>query len=281
MEPLVSRCRKAHCTADALRDRPELAGRREGRALSEGPNFHQGSQDHSLLPTGANKVLSLLTGLAWKTFLPKGSHNHTHTYTQPTSLYPYTHSQPCMHTSNPPTFTHTTDTHTHLQSHMHNIHAHSDTASLFIHAHVLTHTPICSPIHTHSNTCDTATHTPIPSHTHTHTAHTCLYTCTCTCTHSQSHPYNTHPHIPPPRCNTYTHTRTQAHSHPGLPLRPQESEGSFSSFMKDCRCSLPESLGYRLCGCHQSNGSRFQALGSRDWARGSHVPSTSGKAGGQ
>lgn len=169
--------------------------------MSEGPDFRQGGQDHSLLPTGANKVLSLLTELVWKTFLPKGSHTHTHTYTQPTSLYPYTHSQSFMHTSNSPTLPHSDiqQTHTCAYSHTCTTYTHTQTWHPFSYMPMFSHTPICSPIHTHPNTWDTATHTPILSHTHTHTAHTCLYTCTHTCTHSQSHPYNTHPHNPTPK----------------------------------------------------------------------------------
>ena len=114
-------------------------------ALSEGPDFRQGGQDHSLLPTGANKVLSLLTGLVWKTFLPKGTHTHTHTYTQPTSLYPYTHSQPYMHTSNPPTppHSHIQQTHTCAYSHTHTQHTGTLRHSIPF------HTCPCSHTHTH------------------------------------------------------------------------------------------------------------------------------------
>ena len=139
--------------------------------MSEGPDFRQGGQDHSLLPTGANKVLSLLTGLVWKTFLPKGSHTHTHTYTQPTSLYPYTHSQSFMHTSNSPTLPHSDiqQTHTCAYSHTCTTYTHTQTWHPFSYMPMFSHTPICSPIHTHPNTWDTATHTPILSHTHTHT----------------------------------------------------------------------------------------------------------------
>lgn len=160
---------------------------------------------------------------------------------------------------------------------MHNIHAHTQTRHPFSYTPMFSHThPSALPFHTHSSmTCNTHTHT--VTHPHSHSTHAYIHAHAHV--HTHSHTRTTHILISHTRCNTYTHTRTQAHSHPGLPLRPQESEG-FSSFMKDCRCSLPESLGYRLCGCHQNNGSRFQALGSRDCRQGSHVPSTSGKAGG-